>query len=152
MRDIPAKIRDSPQLQLVMLKSLMYNLSKSKPPQFCKDVHIHIASLPKSEVYNVDTFNTAFNAEAIKLIKAIEQASKYTSSGNLSGNPAPYKKLKGTDTDTPTIEHRTHCNGCGKQHKPPCRLTYKEEYNSENKPYATAWQQPLEEKQTVKNL
>ena len=42
------------------------------------------------------------------------------------------------DTDTPAPEHRTHCNRCGKPHKPPCRLTYKEEYNHENKPYASS--------------
>ena len=53
-----------------------------------------------------------------------------------SGNQSPYKKLKGTDTDTPTIEHRTHSNGCGKQHRPPCRYAHKFEFNLENKPYA----------------
>ena len=52
--------------------------------------------------------------------------------------PSPYKKHRGSDIDTPAPEHRTHCNGCGKQHKPPCRLTYKYEYNEENKPYATS--------------
>ena len=143
MRDIPPEVKNSFQLQQVMLKSLLHTLSKSKPALFCKDVHIYIQSRPKSEVYDVDTFNTAFNTEACRLIKIIENTAKYTnnSSDRPSGNPSPYKKLKGTDTDTPTTEHRTHCNGCGKQHRPPCRLTSKWEINPENKP----WQQPLEE-------
>ena len=94
-----------------MLKSLMNTLSKSKPVAFRKDIHIYIQSRCKTEVYDVDT---------------------------PSANPNPYKKHKGTEIDTSAIDHRTHCNGCGKQHKPPCRLSYKEKFNHENKPYAVS--------------
>ena len=73
MRDIPPEVKNSHQLQQVMLKSLMHTLSKSKPALFCKDVHIYIQSRPKSEVYDVDTFNTTFNTEACRLIKIIEK-------------------------------------------------------------------------------
>ena len=136
MRDLPPKVRVNPQLQQVRLKSLMNTLSKSKPVAFCKDTHIYIQSRLRTEVYDVDTFNTSFNPRACRLIKSIENTTKYTNSDRPSANLSPHKKQKGTDTDTPAPEYRTHCNGCGKQHKPPCRLTYMEEYNHENKPYA----------------
>ena len=73
--------------------------------------------------------------------------------------PSSYKKQNGTDTDTPATEHRTHCNGHGRQHKPPCRLTYKEECNHENKPsanssasLAAAARRKLEGKEPLKTI
>ena len=93
-------------------------------------MHFYIQSRNKTEVYDVDTFNTAFNTKACRLIKSIEESARYTyASDKPSINPNPDKKQKGTDTDTTATDH---CNGCGKQHKPPCKLTYKDEYNHEN--------------------
>ena len=43
-------LKTNPQLQQVMLKSLMNTLSKSKPAAFCKDIHIYIQSRLKTEV------------------------------------------------------------------------------------------------------
>ena len=62
MRDLPSEARATPELQQVILKSLMSTLSKSKPTAFCK------------EIYDVDTFNTAFNTEACRLIFSTDPA------------------------------------------------------------------------------
>ena len=78
MTDLPPKVRVNPQLQQVTLKSLMSPLSKSKPAAYCKDIHIYIQWRPKAEVYDVDTFNTAFSTEACRLTESIENTAKYT--------------------------------------------------------------------------
>ena len=80
IRDLPPRVRVNPQLQQVMLKSLMNTLSKSEPSAFCKDIHIYIQSRPKTEVHGVDKFNTAFNTEACRFIKSIENTAKCTNS------------------------------------------------------------------------
>ena len=104
MRDLPPKNRGNSQLQQVMLKSLIGTLSKSKPKAFCKDIHIYIQARLKTEVYDVDTFNTTFNTEACRLIISIENTAKYTNSFNRpSGNPNPYKTHTWADTDTPAL-------------------------------------------------
>ena len=69
MRDLPPKVRVNSQLQQVMLKSRL-----------------------RTEIYDVGTFNTAFNTEAGRLIKIIENTAKYTYSDRSSANPSPYKK------------------------------------------------------------
>ena len=123
-------------ISMLKLPQLQLKLSYQSFKVFYKDMHISKQS-HYADVYDVDTFNTAFNTEAYRLIKSIEASARYTyASDKPSANPNPYKKQKGSGTDTPTIDQRIHCSGCGKQHKPPCRLTYKDEYNHENKPYA----------------
>ena len=131
------------------------SLLKSKHKVFCRDIHNFLQAKNKTEIYNVETFNTAFNTEACRLIKSIEQSARYTVSSNkLSANPYktqkfssdklsanPYKTQKGEDTDVPATDHRVHCNGCEQQHKPPCRYRYeyKAEYNNnKNTPYASS--------------
>ena len=82
-----------------MLKSLMGTLLKSKLTVLCKDMHIFIQSQSKRDACDVDTFNTAFNTEACRLIKSVEAFGRYTyASDKPSANPNPYKKHKGADT------------------------------------------------------
>ena len=107
MRDLPPKITGNSQLQQVMLKSLIGTLSKSKPKAFCKDIHIYIQARLKTEIYDVDTFNTAFNTETSRLIKSIENTAKYTNPDKPSGNPSPYKKHRGSNTGTPAPEQNS---------------------------------------------
>ena len=75
-----------------MLRSLMSTLSKSKPTAFRKEIHIYIQSRNKIEVYDIDTFNTAFNTETYRHIKSIEASARYTyASDKPSANPNPHK-------------------------------------------------------------
>ena len=114
------------------LKKIRFDIDLSDETSTFETIFISLHNRKiKQNKADVETLNTAFNTEACILIKSIEAFARYTSSyDKLSANH--YRKQKEADTKTPTIDHITHCNGCGKQHKPPCRLEYKAEYNHEN--------------------
>ena len=78
LRDLPSEIKTNLGLQRIMLKSLLDTLLKSKPTVFCKYIHIYIQSQSKADVYDVETFNTAFNSEAYRILKSIEASARYT--------------------------------------------------------------------------
>ena len=50
----------------------------------------------------------------------------------------PTRNKNGQTQKHPQTDHKTHCNGCRKQHKLPCRYEYKAEYNHGNRAYPTS--------------
>ena len=60
-----------------------------------------------------------------------KNTSKYQASSDNSAPKNSYKKIKGEDMEDSSTDTRGHCNGCGKQHKPPFRFEYKAEYSTD---------------------